>query len=206
MYQTVKKTKIITVFQTATNNPITALVSVIAPLLMAVRIYFLYHPNINKGGIFRYEYWSVFFDSIMWPLFAFAVGFLIQRLKHAFISDKKGKMYANLISIKAYCISFFYLSITAFPYRSSYAYRLGLDHWVYYIIAVVCGVMAGLLIINTPKSLLKQIQDLKQKIADLQHSLRNYFGLLKKWEYRTDNHPEFLEDLYETTKDSKLIK
>lgn len=172
---------------------------------MFAHIYFLYHPEINKGGWFGYEYWSVFFASMMYPVLFFAFGYFLQRLVTIYIDDSKGLLFANIIIGALYFFSLFYFVITFFPYRNSYA-RIGLSPFWYYIVAIVSAVIMVLLLIYLPKRYKVEITELKQRVKSLQLSLLNYFNLLQKWEYRTDNHAEFLEDLYGTTKDSNLIK
>ena len=125
-------------------------------------------------------------------------------LKNNYITDRKGVRYANLLSVKAYCISIYYFSITAFPYHNSFK-RIGLDHEWYYIIAVICAILAALLIIRLPKSLKQQVKDLRLKVDRAKTLVSGFIDLYLKWEYRADDPNEFRKDWYNKSREGGLF-
>lgn len=172
---------------------------------MFAHIFFLYHPELNKGGLFGYEYWSVFFASMMYPVLFFIFGYLLQRLSNNYIDDKKGLRLANIVIGALYFFSLFYLLITFFPYRNSFA-RIGLEPFWYYVVACGATVFVACVLVYLPKSLKAEIRDLRLKVSSMQKTLSNYLDLLMKWQYRTDDPNEFRDDLISKTKDSGLVK
>lgn len=206
-------TRTVTAFQTILNrlkdliwnNLFTIFLCLNVPFFMFAHIYFLYHPEINKGGIFKYEYWSVFFASMMYPVLFFCFGYLWQRVANIYIHDKKGKKLSNILVGSFYFFSIFYFLITFFPYNNSYS-RIGLNPFWYYIVAVVSTVLIVFVINYMPSTLKKNVWELKERIKSMQNTLRNYMDIIIKWEYRVDDPKEYRNDIYNKTKDSGLIK
>lgn len=146
---------------------------------MFAHIFFLYHPEINKGGIFGYEYWSVFFASLMYPVLFFDFAYLWQRVSKNYITDKKGIRYSNMLIYTFYFFSLFYLAITAFPYNNTY-YRIGLSPAWYYIVAGVGSVLMIMLFIYFPERVKERtIKYLKQELNDLNIKLGKYLKAIQ---------------------------
>jgi magnesium-transporting ATPase (P-type) len=134
---------------------------------MFAHIFFLYHPEINKGGVFGYKYWSVFFASIMYPVLFFAFGYLLQRLAKAYIHDKKGKLFSKILISTLYFFSLFYFAITFFPYNNSFQ-RIGFSPGWYYIVAGISTIAIVLIINYIPNKVISITeQKLKRKIQIL---------------------------------------
>jgi hypothetical protein len=120
---------------------------------MFAHIFFLYHPELNKGGVFGYKYWSVFFASLMYPVLFFDFAYLWQRVAKVYIHDKKGKLYSKILISTFYFFSLFYFAITFFPYNNSYQ-RAGLSPGWYYILAGLSTISIVLIINYMPNKVL----------------------------------------------------
>ena len=139
---------------------------------MFAHIFFLYHPEINKGGVLGYEYWSVFFASIMYPVLFFDFAFLWQRVVKNYITDERGVKYSNILISTFYFFSIFYLAITFFPYNDSYQ-RIGLSPSWYYIVSGISSLSAILLIVYLPKRIKDNtIEKLKLQVLKYQKAIQ----------------------------------
>tara|TARA_R110002020_G_C16279423_1_gene771708 strand:+ start:1238 stop:1810 length:573 start_codon:yes stop_codon:yes gene_type:complete len=159
------------------SNLFTTFLCINVPFFMFAHIYFLYHPEINKGAILGYKYWSVFFASLMYPVLFFAFAYLFQRVTKIYIKDKKGKMFSNILISTLYFFSLFYLIITIFPYANSYK-RIGLDPFAYYIVSSISSICIVLIIMYLPNKILSIS---KNKLQYIIHILfKGYYEDLEK--------------------------
>lgn len=166
------QTLTVTVFQITRNNPFTVFLCLNVPIFMFAHIFFLYHPELNKGGIFGYKYWSVFFASMMYPVLFFAFGYLWQRVSDLYIHDRKGRMYSRLLVTTFYFFSLFYLLITVFPYDNSYK-RIGLEPIWYYAIAFISTASISIAIYNLPNDKIKRLKESIRNLISFITSQRN---------------------------------
>jgi magnesium-transporting ATPase (P-type) len=171
---------------------------------MFAHIFFLYHPELNQGGILGYQYWSVFFASMMYPVLFFCFGYLLHRLVNTYIQDPAGVRFGKILVSGLYGFSMFYFLISFFPYRNSYN-RIGLNPFWYYVIAVASTVLIVLILINLPKQLKAQINELKAKVGKAKTIISGYIEVFLKWEYRTDDPNEFRDDWYKKSREGGLF-
>lgn len=161
---------------------------------MFAHIYFLYHPEINKGGIFGYEYWSVFFASLMYPVLFFDFAFLWQRVAKRYITDKKGLKYSNILIATFYFFSLFYLAITVFPYNNSYA-RIGLNPFWYYIVAGLGTLFMVTALVYIPKRYQdKTIQNLTEKLGKYTRACQIFMRFATRQKNNSTDQEVFLKD------------
>lgn len=173
------------------------LLSVVMVFMPYVHLFY-YGTSDLKGDFFGFRWMSSFLFALALPSFMLASGLMI-----GYFSRKYKEDILKLLSALVTLSGCFYMVWTFWTTPSDFK-----DMSLQWYLTVLFGLTIGFFVlVRLIEKNIPQVEEkLKQKVAALQRSLVNYFGMLKRWEYRTDNHPEFLEDLYETTKDSNIIE